>query len=148
MESTISPSGVKIAPAPAAGGDRTPRDLVPTRATLDAFTEEVARTKGVDVRVAEPLAPILVTTKNSVYRIIPLRRGDVNVLVHGGRFFPAPAEARLVGATFGGCLVQMDWIRVGMCMEIRKGTDDGLVITTRVIDVEVERERTAHSRAH
>ena len=127
MQSTISGWRAKMEPAPA---------------------EQIAGATGVDLCEAEPLVPILVRTKNSVYRVIPLRRGDADVVVQGGRFFPSPAEARLVGATFGGCLVQMHWIRVGMCMEIRKGSDDGLVITTRVIDVEVERESTVHSRTH
>jgi hypothetical protein len=70
------------------------------------------------------------------------------VLVQGGRFFPVPAEVCFVGATFGGCVVQVNWIRVGMCMEIGTGTDHGLVITTRVIDVEIERDSTLHLRPH
>lgn len=58
----------------------------------------------------------------------------------GGRFFPAPAEVRLIGSTFGGSAIKMHRIRVGMCMEIDTGTDEGRVITTRVIDVEIERD--------
>lgn len=122
--------------------------LVPRRTTLDGFARDVAVTEGINVRTAEPLVPILVTTKNSRYRIIPLRRGDVDVLVQGGRFFPAPAEARLVGSTFGGSVLNLHWIRVGMCMEIAPGTDEGRIITTRVIDVEIEQDPTAHSRPH
>jgi len=51
----------------------------------------------------------------------------VAVLVQGGRFFPTAAEARLVGSTFGGSVLKMHCIRVGMCMEIDPGTDDGPV---------------------
>ena len=123
-------------------------DLVPRRATLDGYIREVAVTNGIDLRAAEPLVSILVTTKNSLYRIIPLRRGDVAVLVQGGRFFPSPAEARLVGATFGGNVLKMHCIRVGMCMEIDPGTDDGHIVTTRVLDVEIERHRTMHAQPH
>ena len=122
--------------------------LVPRRATLDGFTREVDAADGINLRVAEPLVPIRVTTRNSVYRIIPLRRGDVAVLVQGGRFFPTAAEARLVGSTFGGSVLKMHCIRVGMCMEIDPGTDDGPVTTTRVLDVEIERDPTARSRPH
>ena len=100
------------------------------------------------MRAAEPLVPILVTTRNSLYRIIPLRRGDVEVMVQGGRFFPAPAAARLVGSTFGGSVLEMHWIRAGMCMEIARESDEGRIITTRVIDVQVERDETAYSRPH
>jgi len=122
--------------------------VVPRRATLDGFSEEVAATGGIDLRAVEPLVPILVTTKNSVYRIIPMRRGDVAVVVHGGRFFPTPAEARLVGSTFGGTVLKMHCIRVGMCMEIVPKTGDGSITTTRVLDVEIERTPTTRSRPH
>ena len=123
-------------------------DLVHRRSTLDGFAKEVAVTSGLNLRTAEPLVPILVTTRNSLYRIIPLRRDDVAVLVHGGRFFPSPAEARLVGSTFGGSVLKMHCISVGMCMEIDPGTDVGFITTTRVLNVEIERDPTMHSRPH
>jgi hypothetical protein len=128
--------------------DSTVGDLVPRRATLDGFAEEVEVSGGINMLTAEPLVPILVTTRNSLYRIIPLRRGDVEVVVQGGRFFPEPAEARLVGATFGGCVLEMHWIRVGMCMEIAAETLEGRIITTRVLNVEIERDAALHSRPH
>ena len=118
--------------------------FVPRRATLDGFSEEVAVTDGINLRAAEPLVMILVTTKNSRYRIMPLRRGEAAVLVQGGRFFPAPAEARLVGSTFGGSFLNLHWIRVGMCMEIDPGTGAGPIITTRVLDVEIVSDRAVH----
>ena len=131
-----------------AHGDHAVADLVPRRTTLDGFAEEVAGAEGLNVRQAEPLVPILVTTRNSRYRIIPLRRGRADVLVQGGRFFPEPTEARLVGATFGGSFLEMHWIRVGMHLELAPGTDGGAIITTRVIDVAIEREKTTHPRPH
>src|SRR5437762_12902143 len=67
--------------------------LVPRRATLDGFMAEIADKDGIDVREQEPLAPILVRTHNSLYRIIPLQRGDCRVLIEGGQFFPQPTEA-------------------------------------------------------
>jgi hypothetical protein len=123
-------------------------DLVPRRSTLTGFAQEVAGTEGVNVRAAEPLVPILVTTRNSRYRIIPLRQGDAHVLIQGGQLFPEPAEAYLVGATFGGSLLKMHWIGVGMHMEIDPGSDAGSIITTRVIDVAIERDRTTHPHPH
>jgi hypothetical protein len=123
-------------------------DLVPRRATLDGFAREVEADGGINLRAAEPLVAILVTTRNSLYRIIPLRRGDTAVLVQGGRFFPEPAEARLVGATFGGSVLKMHCIRKGMCMEIDPGTDDGFITTTRVLNVEIERDPTVRARPH
>ena len=135
-------------PVPDGGGDHSVRDPVPRRATLEGFAEEAAIAEGINVRAAEPLVPILVTTRNSLYRIVPLWQGDADVLVQGGRFFLAPAAARLVGPTFGGSVLKMHRICVGMCMELDTGTDDGFITTTRVISVAIERDRTPHVRPH
>jgi len=148
MGSTVSRRTAKPAPVSGATGGRAVSTRVPRRTTLDGFAQEVADTEGLNLREAEPLVPILVTTKNSRYRMIPLRRGDTTVLVQGGRFFPEPTEARLVGATFGGSFLYLHWIRAGMCMEIDPGTGDGAIITTRVIDVEIERDSTADAGPH
>jgi hypothetical protein len=133
---------------PDAGGGHTGSDVVPRRSTLDGFAKDVALSEGINVREAEPLVPILVTTQNSRYRIIPLRWGHADVLVQGGPFFPVPTEARLAGSTFGGSCLKLHWIHVGMHMEIETGTGGGPVITTRVADVRVERERTTNTRRH
>ena len=131
-----------------AGGGHTGSDLVPRRSTLDGFATEVAVAGGINVREAEPLVPILVATQNSLYRIIPLRWGNTDVLVQGGQFFPEPTEARLAGSTFGGSFLKMHWISVGMHMEIDTGTGGGPVITTRVADVRIERDGTTNPRPH
>ena len=102
MDSSVSRRSSNPEPVPDAGFGHTVSDLVPRRCTLDGFAEEVAFTEGINLREAEPLVPILVTTQNSRYRIIPLRWGDSDVLVQGGLFFPEPTEARLTGSTFGG----------------------------------------------
>jgi len=127
---------------------RSAKAALVSRATLHGFAKEVALTEGLNIRAAEPLVPILVTTRNALYRIIPLRRGDTHVLVQGGRLLPEPTEVRLVGSTFGGSLLKMHCIQVGMCMEIDPGTGGGSIITTRVIDVEIECDTTVHSRPH
>jgi hypothetical protein len=148
MDTAIPRDSAKPESVPSADCRHAVSDLVPSRATLDGFAKEVAVAEGFNVREAEPLVPILVTTRNSCYRIIPLRRGNADVLVQGGRFFPEPTEARLVGSTFGGSLLEMHWIRVGMHMEIDPGTGGGPIITTRVADVEIERDRTTTPRPH
>ena len=131
-----------------AGVGHTVSDLVPRRCTLDGFVQEAAFAEGINVREAEPLVPILVTTQNSRYRIIPLRWGDSDVLVQGGQFFPEPTEARLAGSTFGGSFLKMHWINVGMHMEIDTGNGGGPIITTRVADVRIERDGTPNTRRH
>ena len=148
MDSSVSRRSSNPEPVPDAGFGRTGSDLVPRRCTLDGFAAEVGFAEGINVREAEPLVPILVTTQNSRYRIIPLRRGDSAVLVQGGQFFPEPTEARLAGSTFGGSFLKMHWINVGMHMEIDTGNGGGPIITTRVADVSIERDRTTNTRRH
>ena len=148
MNRSVSRRASNPKPGPDAGVGHTGSGLVPRRSTLDGFAKEVAVTEGINVREAEPLVPILVATQNSLYRIIPLRWGNADVLVQGGQFFPEPTEARLAGSTFGGSFLKMHWISVGMHMEIDTGTGSGPVITTRVADVRIERDRTANPRQH
>ncbi|MGB7220354.1 MAG: hypothetical protein WBD07_16270 [Vicinamibacterales bacterium] len=112
--------------------------LVPRRCTLDGFMAEVEGNDGLDVRQAEPLLTILVRTYNSLYRIIPLQRGDCRVLVQGGQFFPQPTEAHFAGSTFGGSFLKMAWIGTGLHMEINAGGQR--IITSPVKGIGIERE--------
>src|ERR1700687_2699932 len=125
MESSVSRRSSNPQPFPDARFGHTVSDLVPRRCTLDGFAEEVAVTQGINVREAEPLVPILVTTQHSLYRIIPLRWGGADVLVQGGQFFPEPTEARLAGSTFGGRFLKMHWITIGMHLEIATAPGGG-----------------------
>src|SRR3979411_3267691 len=102
MDRSVSRRSLNTEPRTDGGGGPHCSALVPRRCTLDGFAEEVAVTEGINLREAEPLVPILVTTQHSLYRIIPLRWGDSAMLVQGGQFFPEPTEARLAGSTFGG----------------------------------------------
>jgi hypothetical protein len=103
---------------------------------------------GINICEAEPLVPILVTTLNSLYRIIPLRWGGSRVLVQGGRFFPEPTEATLAGSTFGGSLLKRYWIAAGMHMEINTENREGPIVTSRVTGIATERDRTAMAGPH
>jgi hypothetical protein len=148
MKTPVSPPSSNPKPGPDVGIGHTSSDLVPRRSTLDGFANEAAATEGISIREAEPLVPILVATQNSVYRIIPLRWGNADVLIQGGQFFPEPTEARLAGSTFGGSLLKMHWVNVGMHLEIDTGTGGGPIITTRVADVRIECERPTNPRPH
>jgi hypothetical protein len=148
MGMPISRRSSKAEPVPDACVDHIASDLVPRRTTLDGFATEAADTEGIDVREAEPLVPLLVATQNSLYRVIPLRLGGSDVLVQGGQFFPEPTKARLVGSTFGGSFLKMHWINIGMHMEIDAGGEEGPIITTRVANVSVERDRKTSTRPH
>ena len=112
--------------------------VVPRRCTLDGFMAEIEGNDGLDVRQAEPLLAILVRTYNSLYRIIPLQRGDCRVLVEGGQFFPEPTEAHFAGSTFGGSFLKMAWIGTGLHMEIN--ANGQRIITSPVKRIGIERE--------
>ena len=148
MDRSVARRSSNPEPVPDVGLGHTVSDPVPRRCTLDGFAEEVAFTEGINVREAEPLVPILVITQNSLYRIIPLRWGDSDVLVQGGQFFPEPTEASLVGSTFGGSFLMMHWIAVGMHLEIDPAHGEGPIITTRVANVRIECDRATHTRRH
>ena len=125
------------------GAKRGSSTLVPRRATLDGFMTEIEGNEGLDVRQAEPLLTILVRTYNSLYRIIPLQRGDCKVLIQGGQFFPQPTEAHFAGSTFGGSFLKMAWIGMGLHMEINSGGQRIITSPVKRIAVEGERPQTA-----
>jgi hypothetical protein len=103
-------------------------------ATLDRFVEASACRAGVNLLALEPLTVLLVRTQNSVYRIVVTN--GCAVFVQGGRFFPRPAAARVVGATFGGSVLKLAWIGVGMQMEI--SGELGPIVTTPVRQIAIE----------
>jgi hypothetical protein len=116
-------------------------ELVPSVATLDGFSESAAEWPGFSLLDLDPLTDLLVETRNSVYRIVVVHRTEV--VVQGGCFFPAMTAARFAGATFGGSLIKLAWIGLGMCMEIHG--DMGPIVTSPVRSIRlVQRDRRTH----
>ena len=116
------------------GGNST-TVLVPRAATLDGFTDEVARSAGISVCNLEPLTTLVVETCNSVYRIVVSDR--TAILVQGGRFFPDVTPAHLHGSSFGGSFLKMAWIGIGLRMEICGGGQQ--IVTSPVRTIMIER---------
>ena len=116
--------------------------LVPRVAMLDGFVDAASACHGISVLDLEPLTVLRVDTRNSVYRIVISQR--TAVFVQGGQFFPEPSAAHLAGATFGGSLLKIGWIGVGMRMEICG--DDGPIVTSPVRRITIERAQA--SRTH
>ena len=90
---------------------------VPRAALLDAWSDE-QWTKGIQIDQMAELETLTVRTQNSVYEITVLCGRTGEVLVRGGKFFPEWTPALLAGSTFGGSLLKMGGIYVGMRMEI------------------------------
>jgi hypothetical protein len=61
---------------------------------------------------------IHVRTRNSDYEIFLLDPKSGRALVRGGEYFAEPVEATVSGSSFGGCMLKMGWIGVGLRMEI------------------------------
>jgi hypothetical protein len=108
--------------------------VIPSCATLDGFDGVVPMNDGVTLTDIEPLTALFVRTMNSAYRIIVSENS--NVLIQGGNFFPRMAEARLNGSGFGGNVLKLAWIGVGLCMEIYQGSQRIITSPVRAIHVE------------
>ena len=90
---------------------------VPRAALLDAWSD-YAWNNGIQIETMQELETLAVRTKNSVYEITVLCGRTGEVLVRGGKFFPERTPALLTGSTFGGSILRMGGIYVGMRMEI------------------------------
>lgn len=107
--------------------------------TLGRFGDAVSETEGISLIALEPLTTLLVRTCNSLYRIVVLR--GTTVLVQGGRLFADVTVGDLSGSSFGGNLLKLAWIGVGLRMEIRSGgrrivTSPVCAITTECNDAQ------------
>ena len=91
-------------------------------------------TGGVDLPGVEPLTTLLVRTCNSRYRVSVTR--GTSVVVQGGHFFPDAVAGRIDGSGFGGSLLKVGWIGVGLRMEIFAG--DQRIVTSPVRDISIE----------
>ena len=89
---------------------------VPRAAMLDAWSD-ADWSNGIQIDKMEELETLAIRTMNSIYEITILdgRRGDV--LVRGGKFFPTWTPTHMAGCTFGGSILKMRGIYVGMKIE-------------------------------
>ncbi len=90
------------------------------------------RDSGVDVSGLEPLTKLKVRTQNTLYHLTVLSPGESKVLVQGGPF-AEPVEASL---GYGGGLLKMHWIGLGVPLEILR--ENGAVMTSPVRSVQAE----------
>jgi hypothetical protein len=112
-------------------------NVVPRHCELDGFIEIDRVLEGVALPALAPCDTVKVRTHNSDYEIFVLDPESGRALVQGGRFFPQPMEAIVRGSTFGGCMLKMGWLGVGLHMEISAYGQS--VITSPVQALTVER---------
>lgn len=90
-------------------------------------------TGGVDLAALAGLEQFTVLTKNTSYEITVLSPATGEVLVRGGRFFPAQTRAHLAGCSLGGTFLKLRAIHTGFVMEFLH--DGRRIVTTRVQEI-------------
>ncbi len=111
-------------------------DRIPRHRTLDRVTEAASQVDGIGLIDVDAFATLVVRTDNSVYRITILKPHAREVLVQGGKFFPARTRACLSGSTFGGSCLKMGWVGLGLHLEFHVGGQ--WIITSHVRAIAVE----------
>jgi len=109
--------------------------VVPRRCTLDGFAEEASRRGGVDPAELPALTRLSVRTQNTAYEVILISPLESRVLVRGGRFFAEHAESYLCGSSYGGNLLKVSWVGLGMRLELMR--EGRRIITSTVQSVQV-----------
>jgi len=92
--------------------------IVPKWCILEGFRDYCDRAQGIYLAELSPFQVIRAQTKNSEYWIFPINPLRGEVLVQGGAYFTQPSEALFNGSSFGGCMMKIGWIGLGMRMEI------------------------------
>ena len=112
--------------------------VVPRRCTLDGFATDVSQTDGIGLADLDPITTLLVRTENSLYEIVVVQPWLRAVLVQGGPFFPQATRAVLSGSNFGGSMLKLAWVGIGLRMEFH--FDDEWIITSRVRSIAVQHD--------
>src|SRR5262245_19850973 len=92
-------------------------DTMPKFCTVDGVTEICDELEGLTLRTLEACDMIHARTRNNDYEIFLLDPESGRALVQGGEYFTEPVEATVTGSTFGGCMLRMGWLGVGLRME-------------------------------
>ena len=91
---------------------------VPRYCSLDGFAEMSSSAEGIALRKLSAFDTIYVHTANGDYSIFLLEPEDGRALVQDGRLFVEPVEVNVSGSTFGGSMLKMGWIGIGLYLEM------------------------------
>ena len=98
----------------------------------------------VDLESCSELEWIVVRTRSSEYDLLVLSGVAGDVLIRGGRVFPAFRRATVIGSIFGAQPVKLGSICVGLHLEVR--VDGESVVTSRIQSV--SRHRLPFAEGH
>jgi hypothetical protein len=110
---------------------------IPQYCALDGGAEISPLLEGVTLMTLEACDTIRARTRNSDYEIFLLDPKSGRALVRGGEYFTEPVEATVSGSTFGGCMLKLGWLGVGLRMEIY--LNGKRTVTSPVQSLRVER---------
>ena len=110
---------------------------IPRYCDLHGVAEISPLLEGVTLMTLNACDVIHVRTRNSDYEIFLLDPKSGRALAQGGEYFPEPMEATVSGSTFGGCMLKVGWLGVGLRMEIY--ANGRRTVTTPVQSLCVER---------
>jgi len=105
--------------------------------TLDEITEINPALEGVSLMTLEACDMIHAQTRNSSYEIFLLDPESGRALVRGGKYFLEPEEVTVNGSTFGGSMLKVGWLGVGLRMEIY--VNGQRIVTSPLQSLRVER---------
>lgn len=86
--------------------------------------------KGVYLDELEQGRILEVQTENHLYRIVNCGKGEALICGHP-EYCPIPAAATISGSTWGGSMLKMGFVGIGMRLEFRMA-GNGVVVTSRV----------------
>ncbi|MFN7949230.1 MAG: hypothetical protein U0Z53_28000 [Blastocatellia bacterium] len=110
---------------------------IPRHCSLDGFTELSGSVEGLAIKNLAAFDMIRARTLNSDYHIFLTDPAAGRALVQGGSFFEEPVEAIISGSSFGGCMLKIGWIGIGLRIEIcARGQR---IVTSPVQELSVER---------
>jgi hypothetical protein len=112
---------------------------LPIACDLDTWSD-LPWANGVQLAELRALETLEVRTKNTVYEITVMDARSGEVLVRGGRFFPAYTRVRLAGASLAGSFLKLLGIYVGFSIEFASGGET--IVTTRVRQIDVVPSRS------
>lgn len=110
---------------------------VPRYCSLDGFTELSSASDGIPLRDLAQFDTVCASTQNNNYYIFLLEPETGRALVQGGDYFAEPSEATISGSTFGGCMLKMGWLGVGLRIEFCAG--GRRIVTSPVRSLHIER---------
>ena len=93
-----------------------PRGL-PSSARLETWVDRTW-TDGVQVDTLQDLDVLVVRTLNTMYEVTIVTAQTGEAIVRGGRFFPEPTRAVILGSSLGGAFLKLRGIYCGFSLEI------------------------------